>query len=99
MHRFGHRARPPAFLAQTYADRTHEIDRLETEIGRERGELEHASAAANAKIAATGVPASFRAAERDVAGLDRQLADADKVLGGLEVERSWVDDGELLKAP
>jgi chitinase len=83
---------PPTleFLKQTYADRTREIERLQTEIARERGELERASAAANAKIGTAGLPDAFPAAAADAAGLDRQIADADKVLGAMEVERSSV---------
>ena len=80
----------PAFLAQTYADRTREIERLQTEIARERGELERASSAANAKIGAAGVPASFPTATGDNVGLDQQIGKVDAVLGALEVERGSV---------
>ena len=80
----------PAFLAQTYADRQTEIERLQTELGRERGELQRRSAAANAKIKSTGVPAVFPEAASDATKLDQQIAKADLVLGGLEVERSSV---------
>src|SRR5882724_8794459 len=83
---------PPAsaFLAQTYADRTRQVDREQTEIARERGELERASAAGNAKIAAAGVPDTFPTAANDAPTLERQIAQADRVLGALEVERSSV---------
>lgn len=80
----------PAFLAQTYADRTREVDRQQTEIARERGELERASSARNAEIAATGVPDAFPSAAADTATLERQIGLADKVLGSLEIERSSV---------
>jgi chitinase len=80
----------PAFLAKTYADRLSEIERLQTELGRERGELQRRSAAANSKIASTGVPAVFPDAASNGAQLDQQIAKADLVLGGLEVERGSV---------
>jgi len=83
---------PPSatFLAQTYADRTRDVDREQTEVARERGELERANAAANAKIATAGVPDTFPKPGHDSATLARQIAVADKVLGALEVERSSV---------
>lgn len=82
----------PEFLKKTYAERVAEIDRLQTEIARERGELQRGNAAQNSKIPAAGVPATFPAAAGDVAALDRQLGDVDKVLGALEVERSAVQN-------
>lgn len=80
----------PAFLARTYAAKLTEIARLQTEIARERSALERGNPAQNARIAATGVPSELPAPAADVATLDRQLANADQVLGGLEVERSLV---------
>jgi hypothetical protein len=83
---------PPrlSFLQQTYAGRTAEVARLQTEIARERGELERRSSAANASIEATGVPASFAEPLADATGLDRQLAEVDRVLAALELERASV---------
>jgi chitinase len=83
---------PPGvgFLTQTYASRLGEVDRLQTELARERGELERGSHAANAKIAATGVPDAFPLAATDAGRLTRQLANVDRVLGALEVERGYV---------
>jgi chitinase len=75
------------FLAQTYQARAAEVSRLQTEIARERGALERGNATANAKIAAAGVPASFPPAAADAAALDRQLAEVDRVLATLEIER------------
>lgn len=89
---YGMPVTPPTlgFLTQTYADKTREVERLATELSRERGELGRASAASNAKIAAAGVPDHFPQAAHDPQVLDEQLAQADKVLGALEVERSSV---------
>ncbi len=85
---------PPsvAFLTTTYRERAREIERLQTEIARERAELQRRNAAANAKIAAAGVPGDFPEPAADAAQLDRQLAAVDKVLGALEVERSSVQN-------
>ena len=83
---------PPSleFLQQTHAARTAEVARLQTELARERGELERGNSAANAKIDAAGVPASFEPAAADPATLDRQLTSIDRVLAALELERSAV---------
>jgi chitinase len=78
------------FLKQAYRTSTADVERLQTEIARERAELERRSAAANAKIAASGVPDSFPNAGSDAATLDKQLANVDKVLGAMELERSSV---------
>jgi chitinase len=85
---------PPsvAFLKQTYSGRVAEVQRLQTEISRERGELQRTAALVNAKIPTSGVPASFPDPTADAASLDRQLAEVDKVLGSLEVERSSVQN-------
>ena len=78
------------FLKQTYRANTADVERLQTEIARERAELERRSSAANAKISAAGVPDVFPDAKRDAATLDNQLASVDKVLGAMEVERGSV---------
>lgn len=89
---YGLPSAPPsaAFLKRTYQERIAEVDRLQTEIARERGALQRGNAAQNAKIPAAGIPASFPAAATDTAALDRQIAEVDKVLGAMEVERSSV---------
>lgn len=85
---------PPstAFLASTYEERQKEVERLQTEIGRERAELQRGNPKANAAIAAAGVPAIFPEPAADANELERQLQKVDKVLGALEVERSSVQN-------
>lgn len=82
----------PEHLKRAYAERVAEVQRLQTEIARERGELQRTAAPTNAKIPASGVPDTFPPAAADAAGLDRQLAEVDRVLGALEVERSSVQN-------
>jgi len=83
---------PPnvSFLRHTYETRTQEVERLQTELARERAELERASSHENAEIEAAAVPAIFPEAGTDAATLERQLQQADEVLGALQVERSSV---------
>ncbi len=88
----------PQLLAQTLRARSAEISRLQTEIARERGELERGSATANAKIAVAGVPATFPEPASDAATLDRQLAEVDRVLTALEIEHTSVQT-ELAALP
>jgi chitinase len=85
---------PPntAYLKQVYGERVAEVTRLQTEISRERGELQRTAALINAKIPASGVPDAFPGAKADAASLDRQIAEVDKVLGAMEVERSSVQN-------
>lgn len=85
---------PPSndFLTSTYREREKEIERLQTEIARERGDLQRRDARANAAIAAAGVPDVFAEPATEIAALDRQLSAADKVLGALEVERGYVQN-------
>jgi chitinase len=87
-----------AFLQQTYEERSKDVARLQTEIGRERTELERADPNTSLKIAAAGVPDVLPAAAADAKTLDRQLAKLDEVLGALEVERSAVQ-GALAALP
>jgi chitinase len=84
-------ARPP-FLISSHTARKAQIERLQIEIGRERGELQRRSAPTNSKIAAAGVPASFAEPARDPAELERQLGELDRVLAALEVERAAVQN-------
>lgn len=83
---------PPSleFLKQTYAEHSREIERLQTEIGRERSELERVDPNTSLKIPLSGVPDTLPTAGADAATLDKQLAKVDEVLGALEVERSAV---------